>query len=92
MILPKFIRRYIKRQEMISFYKQFITSGDLCFDIGANIGERTNCFLQLNARVVAVEPQSSCMIQLNKKFYLNKKVNLIKKAVGAETGEWLSIT
>jgi FkbM family methyltransferase len=86
MLLPRFIRSRLKQREMINFYKQFIAEGDLCFDIGANIGERTNYFLQLGASVVAVEPQSSCMITLEEKFSLNTKVKLIQKAVGATKG------
>ena len=86
MFLPRFIRKRLKQREMINFYKQFVTDGDLCFDIGANIGERTNCFLHLGATVVAVEPQSSCMITLEQKFSLNNKVKIIHKAVGAAKG------
>ena len=86
MFLPRFIRKRLKQREMINFYKQFVTDGDLCFDIGANIGERTNCFLHLGASVVAVEPQSSCMITLEQKFSLNNKVKIIHKAVGAAKG------
>lgn len=39
------------------FYSQFIRPGDLVFDIGANQGDRTEVFVQMGARVVAVEPQ-----------------------------------
>jgi FkbM family methyltransferase len=46
------------------FYGQWIHRGDLCFDIGANVGERTQFFLQLGARVVAVEPQPRCVARL----------------------------
>src|SRR6186997_854417 len=35
----------------VKFYKQFLSPGNLCFDIGANIGNRTRVFLQLGATV-----------------------------------------
>ncbi len=46
------------------FYSQFIGSGDLVFDIGANRGDRTEVFVQMGARVVAVEPQPSLAARL----------------------------
>ena len=46
----------INRKKLIKFYSQFITKDDLCFDIGANIGSRTEVFLRLGAKVVSVEP------------------------------------
>lgn len=44
----------------LEFYSQFIHPGDLVFDVGANVGNRTKIFLRLGARVVAFEPQASC--------------------------------
>lgn len=44
----------------MAFYKQWIKPGDLVFDIGANIGNRTRVFADIGARVVAVEPLPHC--------------------------------
>jgi FkbM family methyltransferase len=63
-----------------------VSKGDLCFDIGANVGRRTKVFLELGARVVAVEPQEHCMTQLRKKFDGNGNVVLLQKAVGETQG------
>jgi FkbM family methyltransferase len=52
----------------ITFYKQLIAEGDLVFDVGANIGNRVEVFLNCNARVVAVEPQPGCANTLREKF------------------------
>ena len=60
-------------------YSQFIKPGDLCFDIGANFGNRTSVFLELGAKVVALEPQANCIAYLNKKF-ANKAIFLQKGA------------
>lgn len=68
----------------IEFYKQFISPGDLCFDIGANIGNRTEVFLNLGARVVAIEPQTECATILRLKF--GKKIELLRVALGSTEG------
>jgi FkbM family methyltransferase len=47
-------------QERLEFYSQLIRPGDLVFDIGANIGNRSKIFLKLGARVIAFEPQTFC--------------------------------
>ena len=47
-------------------YKQLIKKNDLCFDIGANIGKKSNLFLSLKAKVIAFEPQTKCFEFLNK--------------------------
>src|SRR6188508_2094082 len=57
-----------KKPAMISFYKTWIQPGALVFDIGANIGNRIDVFLELGAKVVAVEPQQSCVQILREKF------------------------
>jgi FkbM family methyltransferase len=66
--------------EKLVFYKQFLKWGDLCFDVGANIGNRTEAFLNLGAKVVAVEPQSECAQMLRLRF--GGKIKLIKMALG----------
>ena len=43
----------------LELYGRFMRPGELVFDIGANIGQRTGWFLDLGARVVAVEPQAN---------------------------------
>lgn len=43
------------------FYRQFIQPKDLVFDVGANIGVKTRAFLSLGARVIAVEPNPTCV-------------------------------
>lgn len=75
-----------KIQASMGLYAQFIQPGDICFDIGANIGERTAYFVKLGATVVAVDPQPSCCRQLEKSFADNNQVTVINKALGAKTG------
>jgi FkbM family methyltransferase len=71
--------------ERVKFYKQFLNPGDLCFDVGANIGNRTRVFLQLGANVVAVEPQSECVEMLKLRF--RDKIQIVKKALGQNDKE-----
>jgi len=81
------ISNVLSRRKLLRFYSQFVSEGDLCFDIGANIGNRTEVFLKLGAIVVTVEPQDNCMRKLLKKYGNNNNVFLIHKALGAEEGK-----
>ena len=86
----KKVDRYLKRKEQakksLQFYKQFITYGDVVFDVGANIGERAEVFLKAGGSVVCVEPQTNCLAILHKKFDANNKVTIIDKALGEKEG------
>ncbi len=62
-------------------YSPFIKKDSLVFDIGANLGSRTEIFLKLGARVVAVEPRKYCMRRLEKRYGDNEKVILLKIAI-----------
>ena len=57
-----------KRGRMQRFYGQFMGPGDLCFDVGAHVGNRVRAFSSLGARVVAVEPQPR-MLQVLEHMY-----------------------
>jgi FkbM family methyltransferase len=69
-----------KKSERKEFYSEFIKSGDLVFDVGANKGNRTVIFLELGAKVVAVEPQKECYEHLTKRF--GDTIDLIKLGLG----------
>lgn len=48
-------------------FRQFVHMGSLVFDIGANVGDMTRCFLSLGARhVIAIEPSPRCLEYLRK--------------------------
>jgi len=66
------------------FYARFIKRGSLVFDIGANIGEYSRCFLSLGARVVAVEPLPSTVEILQKTLRPKNRVHIVSAAVGAD--------
>lgn len=46
-----------RQRAMQELYAKFIADGDLAFDVGAHVGDRTGVFRSLGARVVALEPQ-----------------------------------
>jgi FkbM family methyltransferase len=72
-----------KKIKFRNFYRQYIKEEDLCFDIGANIGERTETFLNLKAKVVSVEPVKESYSILQTKFAANKNVTILPIAIGS---------
>jgi FkbM family methyltransferase len=75
------------RRRMLGLYGRFVRPADLCFDVGANVGNRTEMFLALGARVVAVEPQALCVGKLQRRFASNPRVVVVAEAVGRSPGE-----
>jgi FkbM family methyltransferase len=65
-------RRIIEdRDDEVDFYKALLTGfevGDLIFDVGANHGSKTDIFLRLGARVMAVEPDEANQRILRERF------------------------
>jgi FkbM family methyltransferase len=74
-------------EKRLLFYGQFIKAGSLCFDIGANFGNRVKVFLRLGAKVVAVEPQPECIKTLRTVYGRRQDLVLVDKAVGAQEGK-----
>jgi FkbM family methyltransferase len=72
---------------LISFYRQFIRPGDLCFDIGAHIGSRLRIWRRLGARIVAVEPQPQFMRFLERWYGGRPGITRVETALGSAPGE-----
>lgn len=72
---------------MARFYGRFIGPEDLCFDIGAHVGNRIRAWRQLGARVVAVEPQPALIPVLRALYGRDRAVELVAAAIAAEAGE-----
>lgn len=68
------------------FYGQFVRPGDLCFDIGAHVGNRSLAFARLGARVVAVEPQPDFARFLRHLLARRRGVVLEEVAIAAAPG------
>ena len=71
---------------MKAFYRPFLPRGSLVFDIGANLGNRTEVFLELGARVVALEPLPAVAKTLGDWKRGDPNFTLVQKAVGAVAG------
>jgi len=80
------------RAKEVEFYKKTLRGfqrGSLVFDIGANEGYKTDIFLRLGARVVAVDPDPTSQDVLRQKFlkyrFVPKKVAIEGRAVSDAT-------
>ncbi len=74
------------QRRLRKFYSQFISAGDLCFDVGAHVGNRTIAWAALGARVIAIEPQPACIRYLRKKCARHDKITIVEAAVGHHEG------
>jgi FkbM family methyltransferase len=81
----------LARDRHLEFYRQLLPElrrGDLIFDVGANEGLKTDLFLRMGARVVALEPDETNQLILQErfvKFRLSRKpVVIVGKAVSNE--------
>jgi FkbM family methyltransferase len=79
-------RRKRQFNNLTRFYSYFISKGSLCFDIGANVGDVTEIFLALGARVISVEPQTVCVRTLRKRYRTVPHVSIVGKAVAEKSG------
>jgi FkbM family methyltransferase len=73
--------------KMLGFYREFLHPGDLCFDIGCNVGNRLDVFRQLGCRVVALEPQTACFKTLRERHSDDPAVVLLHMAAAESEGE-----
>lgn len=74
-------------------YAPFIQPGDLCFDVGAHLGDRIRAWLKLGARVVALEPHPGMMNWLQRWYGKRENVVLLEQAVSSQPGTadlWIS--
>jgi FkbM family methyltransferase len=71
---------------MDALYANFLKPGDLAFDIGAHVGDRTSSFRRLGARVVALEPQPGAARVLRLIHGRDPEVTLIQAACGDHEG------
>ena len=67
-------------------YARFVGPGDLCFDVGAHVGNRLWALSRLGARIVALEPQPDCMRLLRRWYGHHANIELIEQAAGEASG------
>jgi FkbM family methyltransferase len=74
-------------RQLRRFYAPFVRPGDLCFDVGAHVGNHIWAWRQLGARVVAVEPQPHLMGWLRRLYGRSPHVHLLPIALGGQSGQ-----
>jgi FkbM family methyltransferase len=79
-------QRYERRTRWQEFFGQFVAAGDLVFDVGANQGDIAGEFLELGARVVAIEPLPKLARKIHSR-YRCTALSVEDVAVGAEPHE-----
>jgi FkbM family methyltransferase len=83
----------VARRQEEDFYRKLLAGMEpsgLVFDIGANMGEKTDVFLQLGSRVISVEPNDACRAVLRDRFlqyrFRPRPVTIVAKAVSDKIG------
>lgn len=79
-------RRPGRQRGLRRLYARFVAEGDLVFDVGAHLGDRTTAFRSLGARVVALEPQPRLADWLERLVGRHPRVTVRREAVGAAAG------
>ena len=72
------------------FLQPLVRSGDLVFDIGCNVGDKTDVLLDLGAAVVAVDPSAVCVERVKHRFKNAVAMGRLHTecvAVGSKPGE-----
>ena len=83
----RLIKNHFDNYNQLRFYREYLGPNKFVFDVGANIGKKTDLFLKLGCRVVAIEPQSDLANSLQAKYSLDKSVTVEHCGLGREDGE-----
>jgi FkbM family methyltransferase len=75
-----------RQRRLRALYAQFVAPGDLVFDVGAHLGNRTRAFAALGCRVIAVEPQPHVARMLRRLVGGLRHVEVIEQAVTRTPG------
>lgn len=71
----------------MKIFESIINENDFVFDVGSNIGDKSEIFLSLGAKVVAFEPQLECFNHSINRFDGNKKYKCLNIALDYKKGE-----
>lgn len=75
-----------RQRRLRALYGQFVTRGDLVFDVGAHLGNRTRAFAALGCRVLAIEPQPHVARMLRRLVGRLDSVQVVEAAVTHTAG------
>jgi FkbM family methyltransferase len=77
----------LRQRRLRHLYAQFVSHGDLVFDLGAHAGNRTRAFAAMGCRIVAVEPQPDFAQLLRLLYARSPVVEVIEAAVASVPGQ-----
>ncbi|WP_062013606.1 FkbM family methyltransferase [Aureimonas sp. AU4] len=77
--------QFWRRRALERFFRTMVAPGDLAFDIGAHVGNRSQALARAGARVVAFEPQPRLAAYLERRV-AGGPIRLDRRAVGARPG------
>ena len=72
---------------VIDLIRNIVEAGQIIFDVGANIGQKADFFIEIGAKVICFEPQPHCVEVLNQKYGNNDKVAIVNKGLADRPGE-----
>lgn len=67
----------------VRFYRSLLPAGALCFDIGANVGEKSEAMLKAGARVVSFEPNPLVIPELRARCGHSRGWTFVATALGS---------
>jgi len=70
----------------VSFYQNLLPSGGLVFDVGANIGEKSEALLEAGMKVIAFEPNPEVIAELLGRCRHRQEWTLIQTALSGSAG------
>jgi FkbM family methyltransferase len=76
----------LRQRRLRRLYAAFVKRGDLAFDVGAHLGNRTRAMSALGCRVVALEPQPDVAQLLRSLVGRRPDVEILEAAVGEHCG------
>jgi len=80
MVRPRERRAF---REDIELYQLLLPSRALCFDVGANVGDKSEALLRTGARVVAFEPNPLVVPELRARCGAQRDWRLVEAALGS---------
>lgn len=80
---PGHLRAY---RNAVRFYENILPPSALCFDIGANIGEKSEAMLRAGAQVIAFEPSPEALPELRARCRQYGNWQLVIAALGSSPG------
>lgn len=74
-------KNYNPFQHFQQFYASFLKPTDVVFEVGANIGHKSQILASIVQLVVAIEPQPYCLKHLYSRFHHSKKIKILPYAI-----------